>query len=315
MSDIRLGIIGAGNIAREHLNVIKAMDGITVAGITSRTISKATELANEYDVDKIYENFDGLIKKCSLDGLMVLVSADQIFYVTKRLIPTQIPVFIEKPPGLIPEQTKTLTKLADKYGTKNMVGYNRRYYSVFQKGLKIINKYGQLLGVTVEGHERFWKIENRGIPQKIRENWIYANSTHTIDLLRLFGGDVKKINAQKNNVKEKNGDQFVASLEFDSGSLGTYTSHWFSPGGWSVKLYGVGVIVEYKPLEKGIWINTDFRKHEIAPDEVDLKYKPGFYRQMEAFMKMVNTGKLEWPGIDLEDALKTMELAQRFVYA
>ena len=48
------------------------------------------------------------------------------------------------------------------------------------------------------------------------------------------------------------------------------------------------------------------------PDKIDIKYKPGFYNQMVAFIKMVDTGILDWPGVDLEDALKTMKLAKRF---
>ena len=147
------------------------------------------------------------------------------------------------------------------------------------------------------------------------ESWIYSNSTHTIDLLRFFGGEIKRINTLSKSLKEKNGDQFVASMKFDSGALGTYTAHWYSPSGWSVILYGEGVTVKFKPLEKGIWIDTDFSEHEIHPDEVDIKYKPGFYRQMESFVKMVRNGRLEPPGMNLEKALKTMELAKEFINA
>ena len=50
-------------------------------------------------------------------------------------------------------------------------------------------------------------------------------------------------------------------------------------------------------------------------DEMDVKYKSGFYRQIEAFVNMVKTGLLKWPGKDLEDAYKTMLLAERFVNA
>lgn len=310
-SDIRLGIVGAGNIAREHLKVIHALEGVKVSGIASRTVSKARELANVYAIGHVYESLDDLVEKCSMDAMLVLVSADQIFGVAQRLIPSRVPLFIEKPAGLHPAQTKTLAKLADKHGTKNMVGYNRRFYSIFHKGLEIINEHGGLLGIAVEGHERFWKIVNGGIPEVIRENWIYANSTHTIDLLRLFGGNTLKIHTLRKTLKEKNGDQFVAALEFESGSLGTYTSYWFSPGGWSVKLYGDGATVEYMPLEKGTWIDTDFNRYEITPDEVDTKFKPGFYRQMQAFIELVQTGRLSWPGMDLESAVMTMELARR----
>ena len=291
------------------------MEGVRVVGITSRTISKAEKLAKNFHIKNIYENIDNLIENCAVDALMILVSADHIFNVTKKLLPIHIPLFIEKPPGLIPEQTKILAKLADKNGTINMVGYNRRYYSIFHKGLEIIHKHGRLFGIAVEGHERFWKIGDSSISEKIRENWIYANSTHTIDLLNLFGGGVKKINALKNNFKEKNGDQFAVALEFETGVIGTYTSHWYSPGGWSVKLYGDGITVVFEPLEAGVWIDKDFQKYKIDPDKIDIKFKPGFFQQMEAFINMVKTGKLEHPGMSLENALKTMLLAEKFVNA
>jgi len=291
------------------------MDGVRVAGMTSRTISKAEKLANSFQIDQVYDGVAALVQKCAPDGIMVLVSANQIYDVAVNLIPAGIPLFLEKPPGLVPEQTKTLVELADKYSTKNMVGFNRRYYSIFHKGIELINQNGGLLGVAVEGHERFWKIVDRDIPNEIRENWIYANSTHTIDLLRLFGGEVEQINALKNSLKEKNGDQFVASMKFVSGTIGTYTSHWFSPGGWTVTLYSDTIAVQFKPLEKGIWIDTDFQQHDIMPDEVDIKYKQGFYKQMEAFVNMVRTGMLETPAMDLAEALKTMELAKEFANA
>jgi predicted dehydrogenase len=314
MSDIKLGVIGAGHIAREHLNVIQEMANVKVVGITSRTISKAENIAKSCAIENVYANLDLLIKKCYLDGLLVLVSADQIFEVTKRIIPTKIPIFLEKPPGLFPEQTKFLVKLTEKHGTNTFVGFNRRYYSIYHKGLNVIKEHGRLLGVSVEGHERFWKITEEDHPENIRENWIYANSTHTIDLLRFFGGEIKSINTLTNKLKEKNGDQFVASIEYDSGALGTYTSHWYSPGGWSVKLYGEGVTVKFKPLEKGFWTDSNFESHDINVDNADIKYKPGFFKQMEAYIKMIKTGKLDWPGMDLFDALKTMKLAEKYIY-
>jgi len=311
MSNVRLGIIGAGYIAQEHLKVIQAMAGVCAVGITSRTNSKAEELARKYDIEEVFENVDDLINRCKPNALMILVSANQLYEVTQKIIPRQIPLFIEKPPGFVPEETRVLVELAEKHETKTMIGYNRRYYSIFHKGIELINKNGGLLGLAVEGHERFWNIVGRDIPSSIRENWIYANSTHTIDLLRFFGGEIKSISSLSNSLKETNGDQFVASMEFESGTLGTYTSHWYSPGGWSATLYGEGITVKFNPLEKGIWIGTDLNEHAINPDEVDVKYKPGFYRQMEAFANMVGSGSLNLPGLNLEKALRTMELAKK----
>ena len=108
-----------------------------------------------------------------------------------------IPFFVEKPPGLNFSEIKKLCKKLKKYKLKNMVGYNRRYYSNFKKGLKLINDKGGLLGLIVEGHERFWKITDK-ISNVNRENWLYSNSSHTIDLLRFFGGEIKECSINPN---------------------------------------------------------------------------------------------------------------------
>ena len=104
-------------------------------------------------------------------------------------------------------------------------------------------------------------------------------------------------------------------MEFKSGSLGTYRSHWYSPGGWSVTLFGDGVTVKFKPLEKGVFIDTNLIESEIIPDNVDITFKPGFYRQMENFSSLIKTGKLNRPGEDLSESIMTMRLAEMFVHA
>ena len=73
---------------------------------------------------------------------MILVSSSQIYKVAKKLISNKIPLFIEKPPGLKYKQTKSLAEEARKYRTLNMVGFNRRYYSIFHKGIQIIKDHG-----------------------------------------------------------------------------------------------------------------------------------------------------------------------------
>ena len=49
----------------------------------------------------------------------------------------------------------------------------------------------------------------------------------------------------------------------------------------------------------------------IEPDSVDLKYKQGFHGQLRGFINLINNGKLDWPGVDLNEAFKTMSLAKK----
>jgi|TARA_B100001971_G_C18227202_1_gene561341 predicted dehydrogenase len=309
VSKVRIGIIGAGAITKMHLDVIADIAWIEAVGITSRTRSKAEHMAQEYGVPVCTNDVESLIKEASPDALMVLVSVEQIYQVATNVIPYGLPLFLEKPPGLIPDETRTLAELAKAHAVQTMVGFNRRYYSIFRKGLDIVRDKGPLLGISVEGHERFWKIKD-DLSDIKRSKWIYANSTHTIDLLRYFGGEPHNINVINRSLFEKNGDQFAAIMNFDSGAIGSYNAHWYSPGGWNAVLYGDGVTVEFKPLESCTWTDKQFKTHEIKPDDVDQKYKPGFYEQMKAFGEMVSNDSLSLPGQDLPAAYKTMQLAE-----
>ena len=72
-----------------------------------------------------------------------------------------------------------------KHSVPNIVGYNRRFYSVFDKGLKILEKNGRINSILIEGHERLWDLKKLNIKNYLK-NWNYLNSSHTIDLLRFL---------------------------------------------------------------------------------------------------------------------------------
>ena len=147
--------------------------------------------------------------------------------------------------------------------------------------------------------------------RRILKKWIFVNSLHTIDLLLFFGGKVKSISKFKKTYKEKKGDQFCSIIEFKSGTLGTYISHWYSPAGWSVKLFGEKVTVEFKPLEVASWVDSKFKRRKITPNKYDQKFKPGFYKQMLAFKKLIRNGQIEWPAQSLKEVIDSTELVKK----
>jgi predicted dehydrogenase len=311
VESVHLGIVGAGKIALEHLKVLRSIPDVHVVGITSRTKEKAQILAEQFAIPLATDDLAGLMRTAQPDGLLIVVSADQIYDTSCSALTFGVPLFIEKPAGLSPAETWNLTRSAQEQGVRTMVGYNRRYYSIFHKGLEIVREHGPLMGVMIEGHERIAVFRAGGhYREHIFSAWLYANATHTIDLLRFFGGDVQEVVSRAHRYQEPGGDQFVAVMNFTCGALGTYVSHWLSPGGWRAVLYGRGVTVEFKPLETGRWTDAQFQTYEIEPDPEDQQYKPGFYRQMAAFRDLVRGAPMGWPWQDLAGAYQTMRLAE-----
>jgi len=311
---VRLGIIGAGMVASHHLNVINAHPRAEAVGLVTRTKATAETFAKEHGIPHVSTSLREMVETTKPDALMVMVSPDNMHAVCREALGFGIPVFMEKPAGLTPELNRELAELADTHNIPNMVGYNRRFYSVFRKGKEVIERHGPLYGILVEGHERIGAVHASGrFSDETIANWIFANATHTIDLLHFFGGDIESISANAGRWQEARGDQFSATLKFRNKAVGTYLANWLSPGGWRVVLYGDGVTVEFKPLETCTWTDREYKTHQIAPDSQDETFKPGFYDQLDRFIRLV-TDESPTGHMDLRQSLKTMELAETISY-
>ncbi|MAT48418.1 MAG: hypothetical protein CMA27_01145 [Euryarchaeota archaeon] len=298
---INIGIIGSGKITNEYLKILIKLKTFNLEGITSKTNKNSFKIAKRFKINKVYKNYKEMANSKNIDALFVLVSYNNIYKVTKEIIKYRKPIFIEKPPGLSLQETKKLFQLSKKHKVKNMVGLNRRYYSIFEKGKKIISSKGRLLGLSIEGHERAWSKNFR------LNNWLFANSIHTLDLINFFGGNVDSKKIYINKYKGLNSN-ISCNFMFKSGALGLYQAFWYSPGGWSVKLYGEGVTVIFNPLEKGYYFLNDSKKRVILPDKIDLLYKPGFYKQIKVFENYILKNKKDKNMHDLKSCLKTITL-------
>lgn len=309
---LRLGLLGAGLIARQHLLALARATGIQAVGIASRTRSKAETLAAEFGLPHVAGSAEELVAAARPDALLVLVSPEAMAPVAANCLELGLPLFLEKPVGLCVAEAENIARLAAEKRVPNMVGYNRRHYSVFRKGLERLRQHGRLLAVHIEGSERMAVARATGrFSEATLRGWLYANATHTIDLLRHFGGEPEEVHALCASLREPLGDQFAACLRFPGGVLGSYTANWHSPGGWGVVLKGEGVTVEFRPLETCRVTLADGTTEVIEPDQEDVGVKPGFPGQLAAFAQLVRTGVLASPSQDLEGALATMRLAER----
>ncbi len=313
---VRVALIGAGNIARQHLTALHCVPELEAVGLCSRTRARAEALAAEFGVPLVADSVAELVERARPEALMVLVSPQAMVPVALSCLDFGLPLFLEKPVGLSVAQAEEVAQAASNAmggkGVPNMVGYNRRHYSIFQKGLGKVLERGRLLAVHVEGNERMPAVRATGrFSDEVLRAWVFANATHTIDLLRHFGGEPEEICAFASSLHEPLGDQFAAALRFPGGALGSYTGNWHSPGGWAVVLKGEGVTVEFRPLETCRVTYADGSVEALEPDADDAAAKPGFSGQLRALAGLARTGLLAPPSQDLSGALLTMRLAER----
>ena len=113
---VKILFIGAGNIASQHLKVLDNLIDLKNCWIGSRTSHKSKKLAKLYSMNHVEKNYYDFIKqnKKIIDGIFILVSMDQIFVTSKKILKYKIPLFIEKPPGLNIKQLQELNFLSKK---------------------------------------------------------------------------------------------------------------------------------------------------------------------------------------------------------
>ena len=299
-------LIGFGLIAPKYVEILNAL-GCEIVGILARNFDKASINAKKFGIKKIFKSLEE-IKDEDFDFTTILVSPENISHVLKEVLPFQKPILVEKPVAFGVSELDKIIELNNKYKSTVMVATNRRFYSIFNKGIEYLNKKNKKLdSIVVEAPERFSDINLPMFTDKVRENWMYANPIHCIDLIRFFGGEVTTL--ETNSHPEKY--QYSAIGHCSDNVEFTYISNWKTPGNWNITLYSDETRLVYNPLEEGTIIEKNEKK-VIVPEEEDIKFKPGFYSQVKHFIdNVVINQDFKWPAENLVQHKKTIELIEK----
>lgn len=71
-SEIRVGIVGAGQITRtHHIPGFRLIPGVSVVGVCNRRRETAARVAREFDIPKVYGNWEDLVTDPGVDAVVI----------------------------------------------------------------------------------------------------------------------------------------------------------------------------------------------------------------------------------------------------
>jgi len=304
---LRLGIIGAGKMARFHAAAFQAIPGAEVSAIHSRTLESAEKFAAEFQVEYIHATLGELIAAQTCDALLICVSPTAMCEISLRAMESGLPLLLEKPPGLDLNEAQQLAAAAQKTGSRAWVALNRRF---FASTLRVQEAIAAAIGrryVHVVDQQNLADSAKRGHSEETLANWMYANSLHLVDLLKLFcRGEVMAIHPLVPWRSDFH-QLAVFGVEFSSGDYGVFEANWSGPGPWSVAVTCPDQRWELRPLETARWWGQlRAAPTEFPLSEDDAKYKPGLLEQARAFVAAVQGNPTTLP--TLADGLASMQL-------
>ena len=309
----RVAVIGAGNMALQHVRAFRDVPGARVAGVYSRTSGRAEELARAHGIETVASSIDDLYQRTQADLVVIGVSELSCEDVVGQASRHPWTALIEKPVGHDVPSAERIAARARERGLRAFVALNRRHYSSTRNVVEALSKSTAPRLIQVFDQEDIVAARNAGVPDLVVQNWMYANSLHVIDYFRVLArGSVVAVEPVVR--WNPNEPRFVAAkVSFSSGDVGLYQGIWNGPGPWAVTVSTQDARYEMRPLEQASVTPYGSRKAEVMPVHAwDTAFKPGLRFQAEEAVKATMGHQHTLP--TLEDGLESMRLV-RSIYA
>ena len=311
MSVFKVAVVGAGSMAHEHIRAFSSIDEVSIVGITSRTRSRAEDVASEFSISIVADNISDLYKETKADLVIITVPELQANAVAKECFTYDWAVFMEKPAGYDLNDAEDIAEAAKGRSKPVMVGLNRRYYSsLIAVKEDLDTREDESRFIHVQDQQSYEEARFYKHPEEVVEKFMYANSIHMIDIIMALGrGEVSKVTPITPWLGEKT-EVMLAYVEFDSGDTALYEGLWKGPGPWSGSVSTNSRRWTMRPLEDASFQNANERtQNSVERSGVDKEYKPGFVLQAQA---AVNRAKgLQSDIADLDESMRTMLLINK----
>lgn len=307
MKTIKVAILGAGKMAREHARAFASLENVELCGLSSRTRETADALAKELSIPVVADSIRGLYERTQADLLVVTVIETALVSVVMEALAFPWTLLLEKPPGLSPQETQGLIDSARAQHRQVFVGLNRQFLGGTQEALSLLEGREGPRFVHVQDQQSLDQARSLGHSDAVVKGWMYANSIHLVDYFRVFArGTVSKVTHVARWRPEEGVGLLLAHIEFESGDTGVYQAFWRTPGPWAATVHVRGRRLELRPLEELKWQDLGEPLQSVPRPAEDVDFKPGFRLQAEQVVSACRG--LPSSSATLEDAMRTMSL-------
>ncbi len=282
-------LVGAGPMARDYAKVLAALE--VPFAVVGRGAASAASFEEATGVPVVLGGLDRYLASGTTPPDLAIVAVDvaQLAATTRRLLEHGVRrILVEKPAGLDAAEILAVAEAAAERDAEVFVAYNRRFYASTIAARELIAADGGVTSFQFEFTEWAHTIEPLPTASAIKAQWFLANSSHVADLAYHLGGLPVEWSAYVAGALPWHpaGAVFAGAGVADGGALFSYHANWASPGRWGVEILTRAHRLIFRPMEQlhvQVIGSVALTKLEID-DQADLAFKPGLYREVEAFL-------------------------------
>ncbi len=308
MAPLKAALIGPGNWGRVLAKAAAQSDKIDVVACVGRGPERLATFSKDLGIPA--RGIDAVLADKDIGAVVLALPNEIHFDFAERAARAGKHVYIEKPIANTLEDALAIAALEKKHGVRVVIGHCARLLT----GVRVIRKMmdvGQL-GKVTQIETSF--CNDRGLRLSSKDwRWYQESSPggslsqigiHQFDMVRYLGGDIEAVSAsaaRHSPVGAEVEDQWIVTLHFADGKLGSVISNWTSPGTFNVRVTGQDALMFYD-IDQTFWPTAD-RLHENATlyrqargkgpgDRENLAVPPGnmFKDELELFADAVSSG-------------------------
>ena len=166
---LKIGIIGCGRIADQHVIEILKIHGCEIVGVCDKEILMAKQLHDRINVGHYFSDVNKLLE-LNPNIIHITTPPQSHFDLGKRCLEAGSHIFVEKPFTMNVSESKQLIEIAERLGLKVTVGHNVQFSNAASR-LRKIMKSGYLGGPPVH-IESLWCHEHGNDYINDKNHWI-----------------------------------------------------------------------------------------------------------------------------------------------
>lgn len=222
---LRVGVIGAGSMGRNHVRVLRELDDLVdLVGVAEPDAAARQALRRESA--PLYASAEELLAAARPDAVVVAVPTAQHGRVGLLALWQGCHVFVEKPIAHTRDEGEALVAAAARAGRVLAVGHIERHNPAITEMKRRLD--ADELGRIFQAHVR----RLGPFPARIRDVGVVLDlATHDIDVLRyILHGEVERVYAEtEQKVHTEHEDLLSALLRFSGGAVAALDINWLTP--------------------------------------------------------------------------------------
>ena len=313
MEKVNVAVIGAGSLANAvHYPSLAEFDDVEISAICDLNEERLKKTAEKFQVERTYKDYKRMVSEVDVDAVYIIMPPHHLFDLVIHCLKSKLNVFIEKPPGVMAEQTRNMALTAEKNDCLTMVGFNRRFIPVMVEAKRLVEERGPILQCAAT----FYKNSIGAGPYYDGAiDILSCDAVHAVDTLRWMGGEVTAVASDIRKLHADYDNSFNALLKFENGGTGFLLTNWVAGKRvHTFEMHAKGISAFVDANDEAVIYSDNkeegqiLKTQEVAGSPENYKFY-GFYGENRHFIDCVKGKRL--PDTNFADAVKTMELVGR----